>query len=69
MMSYSEQIDQIEEFILSAGEFGIAYENIISLIEITPVQLSGAAAIKLLEVALLFGFKTERSSDAEFDRR
>jgi hypothetical protein len=69
MMSYSEQLKQVEEFIRSAGEYDIAYENLIALMEIAPVSLSGRASIKLLEVGLLFGFKTEREVDADFDRR
>lgn len=68
-MSYSDQLGQIEEFICLAGEYGIAYENIISLIEMVPIRLSGKAVIKLIEIALLFGFKTERESDVAFDRR
>ncbi len=69
MMSYCEQLDQIEEFICFAGEYGMAYENLVSLMEVSPITLSGIASIKLLEVGLIFGFKTEREIDADFDRR
>jgi len=34
-----------------------------------PFKLSGKAAIKLLEVSLIFGFKTEPELDKGFDRR
>lgn len=40
-----------------------------SKLETLPFRLSGAAAVKLLEVGLLFGFKTERHQDARFDVR
>ncbi|SDD11182.1 hypothetical protein SAMN05216345_10635 [Cupriavidus sp. YR651] len=69
MMSYAEQVAQIEGFACDAGEYGIAYESMVSLIEAVPVKLSGKAAIKLLEIGLLFGFKTELKEDGDFDRR
>ena len=52
-----------------AGEYGLVYENVVSKLEASPFKLSGKAAIKLLEVGLIFGFKTESESDKEFDRR
>ncbi|EGH45014.1 hypothetical protein ALO42_102596 [Pseudomonas syringae pv. atrofaciens] len=40
-----------------------------SLLETLPFKLSGVASVKLLEVGLIFGFKTEAEEDMKFDRR
>ena len=68
-LSYQEQIDQLSEWVDDAGEYGLVYENVVSMLEVFPFKLSGKAAIKLLEVGLIFGFKTESESDKGFDRR
>ncbi|HEX8589798.1 hypothetical protein [Pseudomonas sp.] len=68
-LSYQEQIDQLSEWVNDAGEYGLVYENVVSMLEASTFKLSGKAAIKLLEVGLIFGFKTESESDKEFDRR
>lgn len=68
-MSYEEQMSQISEWIQDAGEFGLAYEAMISLLESFPFVLTGSAAVRLLEVGLIFGFKTESYRDKLFDRR
>jgi hypothetical protein len=67
MRSYAEQVEQIREWIENAGEFGIAYESLICMIERFPFRLSGASAVKLLEVGLLMKFKSGRPEDARFD--
>lgn len=59
---------QIREFV-EVGEYGIAYESMVAHLEALPFVLSGKAAVSLLELGLLFGFKTEREEDREFDRR
>lgn len=69
ILSYEEHIKELHEFIDLAGEYGIAYELIICLLEDFPFNLSGKAAVKLLETGLMMGFKTEREEDADFDRR
>jgi hypothetical protein len=69
MQGFSEQVEQIREWIEDAGEYGIAYESLVSMLEAFPFELSGQAAIKLLEVGLLLRFKTERVEDAQFDSR
>ena len=69
MQSYDEQMEQVREYIVDAGEYGIAFEAIVSMLELFPFQLSGQASVKLLEVGLLMGFKTERMHDAKFDKR
>jgi hypothetical protein len=67
--SFADEIEQILGWIEDHGEYGIAYEALIALLEAFPFQLSGRAAVKLLEVGLLFRFKTEQPKDALFDSR
>lgn len=69
MLTYDEQVEQIREYIEDAGEYGIAYESLVSLLEGFSFRLSGHAAIKLLEVGLLMRFKSEQPRDAAFDSR
>lgn len=69
VLSYKDQMAQIREFIDIAGEYGLAYESIVGALELFPFKVTGAAAVKLLEIALLMGFKTEREEDKLFDRR
>ena len=69
VMSFLEQMSQIREYISVAGEYGLAYECIVANLESIPYVLSGLQAIKLLEVGLLMGFKTESPDDVVFDRR
>jgi hypothetical protein len=67
--SFAEQMEQIREWLEDAGEYGLAYESLIAMLEEFPFQLPGGAAVKLLEVGLLMRFKTERPEDARFDAR
>lgn len=69
MQSYDEQINQVQEYLIEAGECQIAYEIIVSMLESFPFQLSGSASIKLLETGLLMKFKTEKPEDSRFDKR
>lgn len=69
ILSFEEHIEQLTEYLDVAGEYGIAYESMIAMLERAPFLLSSKAAIGLLEVALLFGFKTERPEDQVFDLR
>ena len=68
-LPFEEQVDLLSEWLQEAGEYGLAYESIVSMLEVFPFKLSGGAAIKLLEVGLIFGFKTESEVDRCFDRR
>ncbi|MEP9528648.1 hypothetical protein [Xanthomonas euvesicatoria] len=68
-MAYADQIAQMVEWVENAGEYGLAYENIVCLLESYSFILSGSAAVKLLEVGVIFGFKTELDKDERFDRR
>lgn len=68
-LSFDDEMSQIREFIEHAGEYGLAYEYIVSAIESHPFQLSAKAAVSLLELGLLLGFKSNRERDAPFDLR
>ncbi|WP_433693507.1 hypothetical protein [Herbaspirillum seropedicae] len=69
MQSYDDQLSQVEEYLVDAGEYGLGYEIMVLLLATFPFRLSGLASVKLLEVGLLLGFKTEMSEDVMFDRR
>jgi hypothetical protein len=69
ILSLEEQIAQWREFIELAGEYEIAYESIIALLEILPFKLTSITAIKLIEIALLLRYKTDRDEDKIFDSR
>lgn len=66
LQSFSELIKQIREYILEAGEYGLAYEVIVATLEAFPFCLSGPTVIRLLEVGLLLGYKTKRAEDVRF---
>lgn len=68
-LSYGDLMAQIREFIDQAGEYGLAYEYINGALETIPFKLSGKAAVKLLEIGLLMGFKSGLERDKRFDRR
>lgn len=68
-LSYEAQIEQLTGWLQEAGEYGLVYESIVSMLELFPFNVSGKAAIKLLEVGLKFGFKTDSEIDKEFDWR
>jgi hypothetical protein len=69
LLPFDDEMKQIHEWIEIAGEYGIAYESIVATIEALPFVLSGKAAVSLLEVGLLLGYKTHRKEDSVFDRR
>lgn len=69
LQRFPEEIESIREWVEEAGEFGIAYEAMVAMLETFPFQISGAAAVKLLEVGLLMRFKTDQVQDAKFDSR
>lgn len=67
--SFQQHMALLREWIEEHREYGIAYESIVASLEAHDFRLSGKAAVKLLELGLLLGFKTERSKDHQFDRR
>lgn len=68
-MSFQDQMAQIREYIELAGEYGLAYELIVVNLEKHSFQLTGTAAVYLLELALIMKYKTERDEDLMFDLR
>ncbi|MDP1884365.1 MAG: hypothetical protein Q8L10_03260 [Candidatus Moranbacteria bacterium] len=64
-LSFDEEMQQIQEYI-DTSEYGIAYENIVTALESHPFALTGRDAVVLLELGLLFKFKTDRSEDNIF---
>ncbi len=62
-LSFEEEMEQIREYIVEAGEYGLAYESIVINLEEVPFTLSSSNAVKLLEVGLLMKFKTDRDED------
>ena len=68
-LPFVEEMKQIREYIEVAGEYGLAFEILVATCEVHPFVLSGKSAIALLELGLLFGYKTDREEDRMFDRR
>jgi hypothetical protein len=69
MQSLRDQSSQLREFVEHAGEYGVAYESIVAMLERFPFVLSGMGAVRLLEVGLLLKYKTGLSADSMFDGR
>ena len=67
-LPFAEEMSQIHEY-LESGEYGLAYEILVATIESHPFNLSGKAAVSLLEVGLRLGYKTGRKEDSLFDTR
>jgi len=67
-LPFEKEMLQIRECI-EMNEFGLAYETIVATVQIHPFSLTGKTAVALLEVGLLFDYKTERKADEAFDRR
>jgi hypothetical protein len=67
-LSYVDEMAQLKEFI-DVGEYGVAYESMVATLELYPFKITGPGAVKLLELGLFMGFKTERDEDRAFDRR
>lgn len=63
------EFEQLGEYIDDANELGIAYEVLVCNLEFAPYVLTAQASLAILELGLLFGFRTERPCDEIFDRR
>jgi hypothetical protein len=61
-LSHKDSIYQIKEFV-EAGEYGIAYMSLVFYFEDYNFNISSFASVKLLELGLLMGFKTDREED------
>jgi len=68
-LSLDEELENIREYIEDAGEYGIAYESIVSLLENAPFVLTSKAAVSLLEVGLLLGYKSDKPCDVLYNCR
>ncbi len=68
-LPFVEEMGQFHEYIEIAGEYGAAYETLVAAIDAHPFLLSGKAAICLLELGLIFRYKTDRKEDVLFDLR
>jgi hypothetical protein len=68
-MSFSKEKELIFEFIDLAGEFGLAYEYMGGMLELYPFKMSGPAVVKLLDVGLLWGYKSNLPKDDLFNRQ
>lgn len=65
---FVHQMNLINEFI-DNNEFELAYEELVLWLEDGHFLVSGSTAVRLLEIGLLLGFKSERDCDSRFDRR
>ncbi len=65
-LSFQGTMEQIREYIHEAEEYGLAYELIVLNALEVPFTLSSRAAVMLLEVGLVMGFKTTKPEDARF---
>ena len=65
--TFDQQLAFVREYIDVAGEYGLAYELLVALLEGHSFKITSSAAVGLLEVGLLLGYKTERPEDADFD--
>jgi hypothetical protein len=62
-LGYRDTLSNIREWLEDAGEYGLAYEVIVSLLESFDFKISGKSAVRLLEVGLHFGYKTNNGTD------
>ncbi len=69
ILDFDVQMRNLDEYINSADEFGVAYEIIVVLLEKYSFKISGGNAVGLLAIGLVFGFKTSRDVDAQYSRR
>lgn len=67
MLSFDETIARIHEYIEEAGEYALAYELMVILLETYDFTISGLGAVKLLELGLMMKFKTTREIDSQFN--
>ncbi|MCP4504648.1 MAG: hypothetical protein GY822_32490 [Deltaproteobacteria bacterium] len=68
-LAFTDEVQQIKEYIFDVQEYSIAYECIVCILESSSCLLTGKSAILLLEVGLSLQYKTDRISDSKFDFR
>lgn len=64
----NKAVQRIGEWIDHHGEYDEAYTTLVAILEKVPFKLSGPNAVRLLEVGLIFGYKTGRIEDAYYRR-
>jgi hypothetical protein len=69
ILGYEDTLSNIREWLEDDGEYGLAYEVMVSLLERFDFKISGKSAVRLLEVGLYFGYKTDLESDHDLDWR
>lgn len=69
MLNYQEYMNQLTEYIEYASEYEVAYESVVCLLERVNFSVSSNSSIKLLELGLLYKYKTGLDKDKEFDFR
>jgi len=69
ILGYEDTLFNIREWLEDDGEYGLAYEVMVSLLERFDFKISGKSAVRLLEVGLYFGYKTDLESDHDLDWR
>jgi hypothetical protein len=67
-LTHEEVMAQARESV-THNEHGLAYESLVALLETYGYSLSGPGAVALLELGLMFCYKTDREVDREFDHR
>lgn len=65
-LTHKESLYQIKEF-LEVGEYGLAYMSLVFYLEYYNFSISSFASVKLLELGLLMGFKSDREEDEIYD--
>ncbi|TGL60643.1 hypothetical protein [Leptospira sarikeiensis] len=60
MLSLEGLVERLREYINIAGEYAIAYEIITSSLEKLPFTLQGGTIIKLIDVALIMGYRYKK---------
>ncbi|MCW0922005.1 hypothetical protein ACYSTU_14355 [Pseudomonas glycinis] len=69
ILGYEDTLSNIREWLEDDSEYGLAYEVMVSLLERFDFKISGKSAVRLLEVGLYFGYKTDLESDRDLDWR
>ena len=66
-MSFADEITQIRDWILTHGEYGIAFESMGAILEGYPFTLTGPTAVKLLEVGVALKYQGASEEDRLID--
>ena len=70
VMSFDDVMSMLDEWVEVAGEYGIAYETTVSLLERHPSVLTGSSAVRLLELGLILVSRPiMRPTDNSIDAR